>query len=93
VDGIQVSVHSCIKTSLPTGGFFYFQQMQTCFFCGAPQLLVHVHGHYQCATCGTNAMPCCDGDNCHTSLITDPLIRRSDSEETHKKQEFPKLPE
>jgi hypothetical protein len=31
--------------------------------------LVHVHGHYQCPVCFTNALPCCDGDNCSTNLL------------------------
>jgi hypothetical protein len=31
--------------------------------------LVHVHGHYQCPVCFTNALPCCDGDNCETNLL------------------------
>jgi hypothetical protein len=43
--------------------------MDMCFFCGSPLKLVHVHGHYQCSVCGTNAMPCCDGDNCDTNLL------------------------
>jgi hypothetical protein len=38
-----------------------------CHFCGYPLQLIHVHGHYQCNVCGTNALPCCDGDNCHTN--------------------------
>ncbi|RXK60466.1 hypothetical protein ESA94_08330 [Lacibacter luteus] len=41
--------------------------MQHCLFCGHIVQLVHVHGHYQCPVCGTNALPCCDGDNCHTN--------------------------
>ena len=32
-----------------------------CPFCGRPEQLVWVHGHGQCAHCGVNAMPCCDG--------------------------------
>lgn len=32
-----------------------------CIFCGADVALVHVHGHYQCPACKTNALPCCDG--------------------------------
>ncbi|MCA0381256.1 MAG: hypothetical protein LCH58_03770 [Bacteroidetes bacterium] len=46
---------------------FYFVVMQLCQFCGQPSVLVHVHGHYQCNVCGINALPCCDGDNCHTN--------------------------
>ena len=40
-----------------------------CAFCGQPVELVHVHGHYQCPVCKTNAMPCCDGDNCDTNVL------------------------
>ncbi|MFN8307835.1 MAG: hypothetical protein U0T79_13745 [Ferruginibacter sp.] len=44
--------------------------MQTqCIFCNAPVVLVHVHGHYQCPVCKTNALPCCDGDNCGNFLL------------------------
>ena len=38
-------------------------------FCGQQVDLVHVHGHYQCPVCKTNAMPCCDGDNCDTNVL------------------------
>jgi hypothetical protein len=31
--------------------------------------MVHVHGHYQCPFCHTNAQPCCDGDNCDTNYF------------------------
>lgn len=40
-----------------------------CMFCGQMIELVHVHGHYQCPICKTNALPCCDGDNCDTNLL------------------------
>ena len=42
-------------------------QKMHCLFCGQLVELVHVHGHYQCPVCKTNAMPCCDGDNCNTN--------------------------
>lgn len=46
--------------------------MQTkCIFCGANVTLIHVHGHYQCPLCKTNALPCCDGDNCSNFLLAD----------------------
>jgi len=49
-------------------------QMQ-CFFCGHLVQMVHVHGHYQCPVCTTNALPCCDGDNCNTNqLLADNTI-------------------
>ena len=35
-----------------------------CLFCGQPEQLIWVHGHGQCAHCGVNAMPCCDGAEC-----------------------------
>jgi hypothetical protein len=44
-------------------------QSQLCFFCGHIVALVHVHGHYQCPVCHTNALPCCDGDNCETNKL------------------------
>jgi len=40
-----------------------------CVFCGQQVELVHVHGHYQCPVCKTNAMPCCDSDNCDTNVL------------------------
>ena len=46
--------------------------MQTkCLFCGNPVQLIYVHGHYQCAVCKTNALPCCDGDNCNNFFIAE----------------------
>jgi len=42
---------------------------QFCSFCGHLVELIHVHGHYQCPICKTNALPCCDGDNCETNLL------------------------
>jgi len=44
-------------------------QPQHCLFCGNIVSLVHVHGHYQCPVCFTNALPCCDGDNCDTNNL------------------------
>lgn len=44
-------------------------QQQTCHFCGNKVDYIHVHGHYQCPVCNTNALPCCDGDNCETNII------------------------
>ena len=43
--------------------------MSQCVFCGQQVELIHVHGHYQCPVCKTNAMPCCDGDNCDTNVF------------------------
>jgi len=55
--------------------------MAPCAFCGQPVEFVYVHGHYQCAACKTNTMPCCDSDNCDTNVLlrnneeTQPLQR------------------
>ena len=38
--------------------------MPRCPACGAPEQLVWVHGHGQCANCHMNVMPCCDGEVC-----------------------------
>ena len=43
--------------------------MSYCIFCGQQVELIHVHGHYQCPFCKTNALPCCDGDNCDTNIL------------------------
>ncbi|MBK8100489.1 MAG: hypothetical protein IPK26_25610 [Planctomycetes bacterium] len=34
---------------------------ERCPWCGARLSIVHVHGHGQCAACGTNVEPCCGG--------------------------------
>ncbi|MBC24257.1 MAG: hypothetical protein CMJ32_10130 [Phycisphaerae bacterium] len=39
------------------------QPVARCHWCGRPRQIVHVHGHGQCAHCGTNSLPCCDGDS------------------------------
>ncbi|MGB4843053.1 MAG: hypothetical protein WBP16_01170 [Ferruginibacter sp.] len=41
----------------------------TCLFCGNTVHLVFVHSHYQCPVCKTNALPCCDGDNCSNFFL------------------------
>lgn len=51
---------------------------QQCFFCGHFVSLVHVHGHYQCPVCHTNALPCCDGDNCNTNVLLDEKMIQSE---------------
>lgn len=43
-------------------------QQTSCHFCGNKVDYIHVHGHYQCPVCHTNALPCCDGDNCNTNV-------------------------
>jgi hypothetical protein len=48
-----------------------------CIFCGANVALVHVHGHYQCPMCKTNALPCCDADNCDNFLLTAQFIENT----------------
>jgi len=56
-------------------------QQQICLFCGNKVDLVHVHGHYQCPVCHTNALPCCDGDNCNTNnLLKDEEVINNESE-------------
>jgi len=35
-----------------------------CLFCGAFAVKIHVHGHFQCASCGQNVDPCCSGEVC-----------------------------
>lgn len=52
-------------------------QAQTCSFCLQPVVYVHVHGHYQCPVCKTNALPCCDGDNCDTNLLLSQTLPES----------------
>ncbi|MSR37929.1 MAG: hypothetical protein EXS02_03720 [Planctomycetes bacterium] len=32
-----------------------------CNYCGVRITIVHVHGHGQCSSCGTNVEPCCSG--------------------------------
>lgn len=57
---------------------------QQCFFCGHFVSLVHVHGHYQCPVCHTNALPCCDGDNCDTNLLLTNTISIHENDNTEK---------
>jgi hypothetical protein len=44
-----------LETPRGGGGF------ETCPFCGEGAGIVQVHGHGQCARCGTNILPCCEG--------------------------------
>ncbi len=44
-----------------------------CGFCGHPLRVVEVHGHGQCAVCGTNLQPCCDGETC--GPVQQPIAR------------------
>ena len=55
-------------------------QAEQCLFCGHVVQLVHVHGHYQCPVCFTNAMPCCDGDNCSTNNLLNAQQEKSHHE-------------
>ncbi|MBM3439622.1 MAG: hypothetical protein FJX94_02015 [Bacteroidetes bacterium] len=64
--------------------------MQTCLFCGHMVQLVHVHGHYQCPVCNTNALPCCDGDNCDTNLLLNqPLVHGNTTASIQEQKEQP----
>ena len=63
-----------------------------CIFCGQKVELVHVHGHYQCPVCKTNAMPCCDGDNCDTNALMnseDPKTQTSNPIAIGSKRQIP----
>lgn len=74
---------SLLLTNYDTVNRFYIlisgMQPQQCLFCGHMVQLVHVHGHYQCPVCNTNALPCCDGDNCNTNQ----LLAVQTTEHTH----------
>ena len=52
-------------------------QKQVCFFCNQWVELIHVHGHYQCPVCNTNALPCCDGDICETNYLLQSVKEKS----------------
>jgi hypothetical protein len=58
-----------------------FMQAHSCLFYGNVVELIHIHGHYQCPVCKTNALPCCDGDNCETNLT---LLRTSSRQALEK---------
>jgi hypothetical protein len=57
-------------------------QFQCCLFFGNTVAMIHVHGHYQCPVCKTNALPCCEGDNCEPNnlLQLDYLVTGADKE-------------
>jgi len=63
-------------------------QMQ-CLFCGHLVQMVHVHGHYQCPVCTTNALPCCDGDNCNTNHLLANTTHTDTSFQKKNIDEFP----
>ncbi len=46
--------------------------MGHCPACGRPLRLIHVHGHGQCASCGSNVEPCCAGAGTEAELATGP---------------------
>ena len=33
-----------------------------CNYCGMITVPIRVHGHEQCINCGTNVVPCCEGE-------------------------------
>jgi hypothetical protein len=44
-----------------------------CAWCGVTAPLIRVHGHEQCAACGVNVNPCCQGgETCPVSLEEEP---------------------
>lgn len=49
--------------SSPEGGSYDRESSKTLFCpcCGRETVLVEVHGHGQCAQCGINIEPCCQG--------------------------------
>lgn len=40
----------------------------TCPYCQHDRI-VYVHGHGQCARCGVNIEPCCDGGVCEVAAV------------------------
>lgn len=36
--------------------------MEICPVCLQETEPIYVHGHYQCSVCGTNIVPCCNGE-------------------------------
>ena len=38
--------------------------MNRCPRCGAPESIIEVHGHGQCAVCKSNIADCCQGETC-----------------------------
>jgi len=38
--------------------------MNRCPRCGAPESIIEVHGHGQCASCKSNIDDCCQGETC-----------------------------
>lgn len=58
-------------------------QPQSCYFCGHTVSMVHVHGHYQCPVCFTNALPCCDSDNYETNEL---LKKQQEFDENNETQ-------
>jgi hypothetical protein len=74
------------KTLQFVAAFYFAYMLMPCQFCGTPSTLVHVHGHYQCSVCGINALPCCDGDNCHTNEQLATASLTSIAEEKSEKQ-------
>jgi hypothetical protein len=45
-----------------------------CPWCGVRGDVVHVHGHGQCAACGNNVEPCCNGANALDEAGATPAI-------------------
>jgi hypothetical protein len=60
-----------------------------CPWCGAAHVLVHVHGHGQCATCGVVVETCCGGAS--AAGEADLALRRQMPERTIDPQFFTRL--
>jgi hypothetical protein len=58
-----------------------------CLFCGSNSHLIFVHGHYQCPVCKTNALPCCDGDNCNNVFLSHNLTGKAQEKNTENPPE------
>ena len=49
----------------------YITSQVRCLWCGQLTTIVWVHGHGQCARCGTNVDECCRGETCTTGNPSD----------------------
>lgn len=54
----------------------------TCPYCHHDRM-VYVHGHGQCARCGINIEPCCDGGGCELPAESSTVLEYSKQPEHH----------